>query len=131
MSEAKTEEPPADEAPTYAPADRAVVIECDLDAPPAKVWRAISEPDIRTEWLGEAEAGPSEVRRADPPERLDLAWPTRDGESLISFEVNPSGDGGSHLTITHHAPPMACVVPLKRRGHSAEFEGSGQWRMAA
>ena len=111
------------------PASDAVVFECDLDAPPAKVWRALAEPEIRTEWLGEAEAGPTEVRRADPPERLDLAWPTRDGESLISFEINPSNDGGSHLTVTHHAPTTASVVRFEPRNRRPA--GAGQWRMAA
>jgi uncharacterized protein YndB with AHSA1/START domain len=112
-----------------APANDAVVVECDLEAPPAKVWRALAEPEIRTEWLGEAEAGASQVRRAEPPERLDLAWPTGEGECLISFEINPSQDGGSHLTITHHAPPSASVVRLEPR--TKPPTSVGQWRMAA
>jgi len=129
MSEAKAEEALADEVPTNAPGDGAVVIECDLDAPPAKVWRAISDPDIRTEWLGEADAGPSEVRRADPPGRLDLAWPAREGESLISFEIDPSEDGGSHLTITHYPPQTCLVVPFKRPAHSVARPEP--WKIAA
>jgi len=111
------------------PANDTVVVECDLDAPPAKVWRALAEPEIRTEWLGESETGPSEVRRAEPPDRLDIAWPTPDGESLISFEINPSQDGGSHLTITHHAPTTALIVRLEPR--TSVQANMGQWRMAA
>ena len=122
------------EAPTMpdagaVPPDEAVVVECDLDAPPAKLWRAIAEPEIRTEWLGEAEAGPSEVRRAEPPSRLDLTWPTGEGESLISFEINPSDDGGSHLTITHRAPTSALVVRFHPRARLRA--SAGRWRMAA
>jgi len=122
---ADAKQTPAGEAPT----DDAVVVECDLEAAPAKVWRAIAEPDLRDAWLGEAEAGPAEVRRADPPGRLDLAWPTHEGESLISFEIDPSEDGGSHLRITHHAPQTACVAPFRRRARSIVC--AGQWRMAA
>jgi uncharacterized protein YndB with AHSA1/START domain len=114
--------------------DEALVIECDLDAPPAKVWRALAEQDIRAEWLGEAEAGPSEVRRADPGERLDLAWPSHEGESLISFEIAPSDDGGSRLTVTHRVPvqraSVAQVVPFKLRTRPMAM-GAPRWRMAA
>ena len=108
----------------------ALVFECDLEAPPAKVWRALSEPAIRTEWLGEADAGPAEVRRSDPPEHLDLAWPTHEGESLISFEIAPSEDGGSRLTITHRAPQTAQIVPFKLRTPPIVMSAP-RWRMAA
>lgn len=127
MSEAAVDanQTPAGDEPT----DDAVVVECDLEAAPDKVWRAIAEPDLRDAWLGEAEAGPAEVRRAEPPGRLDLAWPTHEGESLISFEIVPSEDGGSHLTIVHRAPQTACVVPFKRRERSIGC--AGPWRRAA
>jgi|HubBroStandDraft_5_1064220.scaffolds.fasta_scaffold97506_3 uncharacterized protein YndB with AHSA1/START domain len=110
--------------------DDALVFECELDAPPAKVWRAISEPEIRTEWLGEAENGPAEVRRADPGERLDLAWPTREGESLISFQIDPAEGGGSRLTIVHRAPQTATVLPFKSRARPITAIAP-RWRMAA
>jgi uncharacterized protein YndB with AHSA1/START domain len=118
------------ERETGAPPD-AVIFECELDAPPAKVWRALNEPEIRRDWLGEAETGPAEVRRADPPERLDLAWPTREGESLISFRVDPGKDGGSRLTIVHQAPESAVVLQFKPRAAAAPSVSTPRWRMAA
>ena len=78
----------------------ALVFECDLDAPPEKVWRAIATPELREAWLGEPEAGPSEVTRAEPGERLDILWPTRDGETLVSFEIADLG-GLVKLTVIH------------------------------
>ena len=115
----------ADDAP-----EDSLVYECELDAAPAKVWRALSEPEIRRDWLGEAEAGPAEVRRAEPPERLDLAWPTREGESLISFRVGPAEGGGSRLLIIHRAPVTARVVALRPRAARAPATPL-RWRMAA
>ncbi|HUO12851.1 MAG TPA: hypothetical protein VMU37_08855 [Caulobacteraceae bacterium] len=112
-------------------ADDTLVFEAELDAPPAKVWRALSEPEIRRAWLGEAEAGPSEVRRADPGERLDLAWPTPEGESLISFRIDPSREGGSRLTIVHQAPQPATVLEFKPRGRRLLSAAGARWRMAA
>ena len=109
--------------------DEALVYEVDLEAPPDKVWRAIASPEIREAWLGEPETGAVEVAAADEPERLDLVWPTREGDTLISFEISPA-EGGSHLTITHRAPEVATVLQFKPRSQ-ARTASAGIWRMAA
>jgi uncharacterized protein YndB with AHSA1/START domain len=113
-----------------APMIHDLVFEAELDAPPAKVWRALAEPQIRREWLGEAETGPAQVRRVDPGERLDLAWPTREGESLISFRIDPAEAGGSRLTIIHEAPVPATVLRFRPRAR-ATMSARPSWRMAA
>jgi len=109
--------------------DDALVYEVDLDAPPEKVWRAIATPAIRDAWLGAPETGAAEVSAADEPERLDLVWPTPEGESLIRFEIRPA-EGGSHLTITHRAPQVATVVAFKPRALQARA-AAPRWRLAA
>jgi uncharacterized protein YndB with AHSA1/START domain len=106
----------------------ALVFECDLDAPPEKVWRAIATPELREAWLGAPEAGPSEVTRSQPGERLDLVWPTREGETLVSFEIADGDGGGTHLTIVHRALAPT-VVAFHPRGRAAA--PAGGWRMAA
>jgi len=112
-------------------ADDALVFEVELEAPPEKVWRAIATPEIREAWLGEPETGAAEIAAAEAPKRLDLVWPTRDGESLISFEISPAG-GGSHLTITHRAPQEATVLAFKPRPAPAKPAAAApRWRMAA
>ena len=114
-------------------ADDALVFEVDLEAPPEKVWRAVSTPEIREAWLGEPEDGAARVAEADPPSRLDLVWPTREGDSLISFEISPA-DGGSRLTITHRAPQEATVLAFKPKtvARAAPATPSAtRWRMAA
>ena len=107
----------------------ALVFEADLDAPPEKVWRAIATPEVREAWLGEPEDGEARVAEADPPSRLDLVWPTREGDSLISFEISPA-EGGSRLTITHRAPQEATVLAFKPRT-LPEATSAPRWRMAA
>ena len=109
--------------------DEALVFEVDLDAPPEKVWRAIATPEVREAWLGAPEDGEARVAEADPPSRLDLVWPTREGDSLISFEIAPA-DGGSRLTITHRAPQEATVLAFKPRTAPATASAP-RWRMAA
>jgi len=106
----------------------ALVFEADLDAPPEKVWRALTTPVLRDAWLGEPEAGPAEVLRADPGERLDLAWPTREGDSLVSFEIGEGEGGGTRLVITHRAlEPNVYALATRRRAMSS----TSGWRMAA
>ena len=109
--------------------DDALTFEVDLEAPPEKVWRAIATPELREAWLGEPEAGAAKVAVADAPERLDLVWPTREGDSLISFEIVPAGRG-SRLTITHRTPEAATVLAFRPRALPATASAF-RWRMAA
>jgi uncharacterized protein YndB with AHSA1/START domain len=116
-----------------AKSDEALVFEVDLEAPPEKVWRAIANPEIRDAWLGQPETGVAEVAGIEAPERLDLVWPTPEGESLVSFEISPA-EGGSHLTITHRVPQAATVLTFKPKAAVSAIPASAtapRWRMAA
>src|SRR5579872_2524823 len=98
----------------------ALTFEAELDAPPDQVWRALSEPEV----------GAAEVVGGEPGSRLDLAWPTRDGDSLVSFEIAAGEGGGTHLVIVHRAPAMlAEVLPFRPRARRTQL--SSGWRMAA
>ena len=108
-----------------------LTFEADLDAPPDRVWRALTEPQLRAAWLGEPEVGAAAVIGAEPGSRLDLAWPTRDGESRVSFEIGAGEDGGTHLTIVHRVPALlAQVIPFAPRARRPAMSATG-WRMAA
>ena len=114
-----------------APTDADVTFECDLDAPPEKVWRALSEPELREAWLGESDVGRARVVGADAGSKLDLAWPTREGESRISFEIGAGKTGGTRLTIVHRAPVMiASVVRFRERARWPTMQATS-WRLAA
>lgn len=82
-----------------------VVVDCDLDASPDQVWRALTEPDLLARWLAEA-AEKAEVVEARPREQLKLAWRERDEagalvESDVVFTLTPMISGGTRLRLVH------------------------------
>ena len=93
-----------------------LVLEFELDAPPEKVWRAISIPAFRDKWL------PKEALVSAEPVSLARGEEIRYGmredeppflESVVTFQVRPNADGGTRLRIIHGlvtarlAPPQA------------------------
>ena len=81
-----------------------LVLDYELDAPPERVWLAISNPALREKWLPKrdlADAAPisstpgEEVRyrmREDEPPFL---------ESIVTFQVRSNTAGGTRLRIIH------------------------------
>lgn len=122
----------------------AVVFECALDAPPEKVWRALTIPEYVERWLSpkgvEAKAdgisltGPAEridctVVTAETNKRLTYRWrEVGEGaiqgaeDSVVTFELTPTANGGTWFRLTH--APMA--VPV-----AANSNISGPTMMAA
>jgi len=104
MSDTETEKQAAD-----------LVFEYELDAPPEKVWRAISVPGFRDKWLpAEDLADPDPVSSAPGDE---IQYAIRDGEppfleSIVTFQVRPGADGGSVLRVVHGLTD-ARLVPRK------------------
>jgi uncharacterized protein YndB with AHSA1/START domain len=112
-----------------ATTDSALVFACELDAPPEKVWRALTERELVAQWLlpGDvrAEAGARfqlhpaanddtpdegaidcEVLEADPPYRLRYSWREgpRDGrglDSTVTFLLYAIAGGRTRLVIVH------------------------------
>ena len=74
----------------------------------------------------------AEVAGERAGERLDLIWPTREGDSLVSFEGSTPTDDGSHLDDhaqgARHAAKLEFRPRIKR---PALVSGFGGWRMAA
>jgi uncharacterized protein YndB with AHSA1/START domain len=111
------------------PDDDSVILECDLPAPPAKVWRALTEPDLLARWLlpgairaepghrftlqGESAEGgriACEVLAAEPGRRLSYSWRGEDSardaggralDTVVTFELCETPDGGTHLRLVH------------------------------
>lgn len=87
-----------------------------LPHPPAKVWRALTEPEHLAAWFpttieGERRAGAplrftfpmedspvleGEMLTYDPPSVLEFRWDT----DLVRFELRPDGADGCRLTFT-------------------------------
>ena len=81
-----------------------LVLDFELEAPPPKVWRALSRPELRAHWLPDAalaEDAPSAVtpgrelqyrmREAEPPFL----------ESVVTFQIAATPDGGTSLRVIH------------------------------
>jgi uncharacterized protein YndB with AHSA1/START domain len=106
-----------------------ITVECDLDAPPEKVWRALTDPQILAAWLAAAavsvkddgrleleqfELGGSAVELTvlseEHPRLLRYRWQSleREGttehrriDSVVTFELGALGIGGTRLRILH------------------------------
>jgi uncharacterized protein YndB with AHSA1/START domain len=111
-------------------ATESIIVECDLAEPPAKVWRALTEPALLASWLmpndirpevgarftfrAEADAGSGtiacEVLAAEPPHLLRYSWrdddadrqaPDRVLDSVVTFVLTETANGGTHLRLVH------------------------------
>ena len=81
-----------------------LVLEYELDAPPEKVWRAVSIAAFRERWLPKGDLAEDEPVSSAPGK--EIRYRMRDSEppfleSLVTFQVDPSVDGGTTLRIIH------------------------------
>jgi uncharacterized protein YndB with AHSA1/START domain len=103
--------------------DAALVLEYELDAPPEKVWRAVTIPALRQRWLPDsdlAEAEPEStvageevryrLRESEPPFR----------ESRVTFRIEPNQDGGTRFRIIQEAcdEPRRSLQPANSNGRT-------------
>lgn len=93
MSQTRTARPP-----------EGIVLEFQLAAPPEKVWRAISTPELRERWLPAGDLAAADPVFSAPGEAVryrmrDPAPPFL--ESLVTFELRPGEAGGTCLRIVH------------------------------
>jgi hypothetical protein len=83
-------------------ADDALMLEYDLDAPPEKVWRAVTIPALRQRWLPD-----SDLARAEPESSVtgeEVRYRLRDSvppfrESRVIFRIEPNEAGGTRFRI--------------------------------
>jgi len=90
------------------------VLEYNLDAAPAKVWRAISIPAFREKWLPKGDLVDAEPVSSTPGE--EVRYRMRDDEppfleSIVTFQLGPNAAGGTRLKIIHELAD----VRLERR----------------
>jgi uncharacterized protein YndB with AHSA1/START domain len=106
-----------------------LVLQYELDAPPVKVWRAISIPAFRERWLPDckrADAGAAPTTAHD-----EICFRMRDDEppfleSIATFRIRPNSQGGTTLRIVHRVldVPVASTAPQAANGN-------GPWLMRA
>lgn len=77
-----------------------LVFDYDLDAPPAKVWRAISLPEFRDVWLPEPSEPISSFAEREARYKMRDSEPPY-LESIVTFHLFPNLTGGTHLRVIH------------------------------
>ncbi|WP_066584905.1 SRPBCC family protein [Sphingomonas pruni] len=118
MSDTETEKQAAD-----------LVFEYELDAPPEKVWRAISVPGFRDKWLPAGDLADADPVFSAPGEEIRYA--IRDSEppfleSVVTFQVRPGADGGAILRVVHGLTDKRLVPRTVRAANN-----NGPWMMLA
>jgi uncharacterized protein YndB with AHSA1/START domain len=81
-----------------------LVFEYELDAPPEKVWRAISNPAFRDKWLPNEALVSAEPVSSQAGEEVRYSMRESEPpflESVVTFQVRRNADGGTKLRIIH------------------------------
>ncbi|PSJ65571.1 SRPBCC family protein [Kumtagia ephedrae] len=107
--------------------DGEVVVECGLDAPAERVWRALATPELAADWLDATWAagrcdgdvppdrepqpdGPNpgaktfEIVEAEPFSRLTYRWREGRVESFVTVELSPRGAKSTWFRLVHRPP---------------------------
>ncbi|MAY63040.1 MAG: polyketide cyclase [Rhizobiales bacterium] len=93
---------------------REIVCECELDAPPETVWRAVTIPEFLEEWMG---IRPDENRDDDisceiidqsPGSQVRFAW--HDGRtdvpySVVTIDIEPALENRTRFRLSHSEGP--------------------------
>lgn len=110
------------------PAGQQLVYDFELDAPPDKVWRALTIPALLEHWLlpvvngnglafsgrgaGLGERIDAEILDAEPPRYLRWRWQEAGAETgSVSFTLAPGAAGGTLLHLVHERRVIAKVLP--------------------
>ncbi|MBP1097273.1 SRPBCC family protein [Bradyrhizobium diazoefficiens] len=94
--------------------DEALMLEYDFDAPPAKVWRAVTIPALRERWLPDCDLAGAEPESTIAGE--EVRYRLRDSEppfreSHVIFRIEPNGDGGTRFRIIQQACDDLAKLP--------------------
>jgi uncharacterized protein YndB with AHSA1/START domain len=89
---------------------REIVCECELDAPPETVWRAVTIPEFLEEWMGvrpdtEGDADVScEMIDQSPGSQVRFAWHDRRSdapESLVTIDIESAPENRTRFRLSH------------------------------
>ena len=101
--------------------DESLVQEFDLEAPVEKVWHALTNPRLVAQWMLPTPQGPGaeielQLAACHPPHSVTYHWHAADEpQSLVTFELRSTPDGGTRLRLTHErAAHLAGPVALLR-----------------
>jgi uncharacterized protein YndB with AHSA1/START domain len=105
--------------------DNEIVFECALDAPPEKVWRALTIPEYLERWLKPAQDIDLAVVTAEENKSLTYRWRESGqgaivgmGDSLVTFELTPTTNGGTWFKLTHAPMTVPAAANSNLRGQT-------------
>ncbi len=81
-----------------------LVMEYELDAPPEKVWRAVTIPALRERWLPDCDLAGAEPDRRSPARKCAIACATpgrRFAKSRVTFHIAP--ERCRRHPVSHHS----------------------------
>lgn len=84
--------------------DKGIELEYEIDEPPHKVWRAISIPEFRENWLPKEALSDPEATSLTPGHEVRYRMRESDPpyvESVVTFQIAPNATGGTSLRIIH------------------------------
>lgn len=98
-----------------------LVQDYDLDAPPEKVWRAISIPALRDSWLPRGDLADAAPISSKPGK--EVRYRMRDDEppfleSIVTFQLSPNAVGGTRLRIIHGLDVTKLMLRMPRAANS-------------
>ncbi|MCK1388377.1 hypothetical protein [Bradyrhizobium sp. 21] len=90
---------PADAASVL---EETLVLEYEFDAPPGKVWRAVTIPALRERWLPDCDLAGAEPESSIPGE--EVRYRLRESEppfreTQVTFRLEPNDAGGTRFRI--------------------------------
>ncbi|PZM17241.1 SRPBCC family protein [Rhizobium tubonense] len=83
---------------------KGLVFECEIDEPPQKVWRAISIPAFRENWLPKQALADPEATSVTPGQEVRYRMRDDDPpflESVVTFQISPNAAGGTSFRVIH------------------------------
>jgi uncharacterized protein YndB with AHSA1/START domain len=94
--------------------DAALMLEYEFDAPPAKVWRAVTIPALRERWLPDCDLAGAEPESSIAGE--EVQYRLRDSEppfreSHVIFRIEPNEAGGTRFRIIQQACDDRAKLP--------------------
>ncbi len=89
-------------------AETELVFETVLDAPPEKIWRALTIPEFRDRWLQPPDGVNLHLVNVNAHSLLTYSWQERrDGDesgmeqSFVTIELTPNENGTTGFRLTH------------------------------
>jgi uncharacterized protein YndB with AHSA1/START domain len=106
---------------TTAQQDSGIELTYELDAPPQKVWRALSIPEFREKWLPQDALADPQATSVTPGE--EVRYRMRDDappflESTVTFRIEPNQAGGTSLRIIHELTDARFTQMLRAAANS-------------